>query len=440
MVPDPRIFCNSPWYELNIYWDGSYGFCCQASHKVYSDTADHPYRVQTMSIQDWINSVPMRHSRLAMFGAEPNSFCSKCYDEEKFRTDSRRHRSNQKSVIFTRTAFDQSYLQSPGFPMFEQARLHDGDCSKLPIDIHIDLGNYCNLACKMCSPQASSKIAAQHVQWNIKEAGAYIGTDWTRDEATWNRILTELASIQQLRNVHFMGGETLITKRFEDFIDFMTEQGRLDVGLSFVTNGTMFNERIMAKLQKFSRVGIEVSIESLDATNSYQRQGTDQHAVMQNIQRYLTWCDGSRITLTLRPAISILTIGSYVDLLRYALDRQLVVQALLVTSPRYLDARILPASVKQIYLARYHRLMQEAQLDHEPVRSDYNTSDPAEVRRIIANQIHQCCSLLTAAEPDNAEQLTAEMVAWCRRWDDVYGYDARTIYPELVSVWDQHGY
>ena len=439
-MPDSKIFCNSPWYELHIYWDGSYGFCCQESHKVYPAGTLHRYRVQEMSIKDWYNSDPMRHSRLAMFGTEYNSFCSKCYTEEKFGSDSRRHRSNQKSVIFTRTAFDQSYQQSPGHAKFEHARLHDGDWSGLPIDVHIDLGNYCNLACKMCSPQSSSKIAAQHVQWYMKEAAAYVGTDWTRDEATWQRVLTELASIRQLRNVHFMGGETLITKRFEDFVDFMIEQDRVDVGLSFVTNGTVFNERILTKLQKFSRLGIEVSIESIDTTNSYQRQGTDQQAVMRNIERYLARCDGSAVTLTLRPAISLLTIGSYIGLLSYALEKQLIVKALLVTNPLYLDARILPDTVKKIYLDRYRDLMDQTRLDHDNVSADYNTSNPNEYRRVIANQIQQCQALLTTPEPDNAEQLRAEMVTWCRRWDDVYGYDARTIYPELRHLLDRHGY
>lgn len=393
-----------------------------------------------MSIREWINSEPMRQSRLAMFGNQPNSFCSRCHVEEKFGTDSRRLRNNQKSVIFTKNAFDHSYQQSPGYSMFEQSRLYDGVCDELPVDIHIDLGNYCNLACKMCSPQASSKIAAQHVQWDIKEAAAFVGTDWTRDETTWHRVLNELYSIKKLKNIHFMGGETLITKRFEEFVDFMIAQDRLDLCFSFVTNGTVFNEPLLEKLMKFSRVGIEVSIESLDATNSYQRQGTDQQAVMRNIERYLAWCDGSAVTLTLRPAISILTIGSYPGLLTYALEKQLTIKGLLVTNPAYLDSRILPKPVKQLYLDRYQDLIDLTGLHQEDVSADYNTSDHNQYRRVIANQIQQCQSLLTQPEPDSAEALLAEMVSWCRRWDNVYGYNARAIYPELQEVLDRHGY
>ena len=393
-----------------------------------------------MTVNEWINSRPMRDSRLAMFGTTPNSFCSKCQTEETYGHDSRRCRSNQKSVIFTHAAFDQSYRQSPGYQRFEHARWHDGECFELPIDVHIDLGNFCNLACKMCSPQASSQIAAQHLRWGMQEAGKFLHTDWTRDDAVWQRFLTELAGIENLRNVHFMGGETLITKRFEHFVDFMLEQNRLDLCLSFVTNGTVFNQRLMDKLLKFSRVGIEVSIESLDATNSYQRQGTDQDMVMRNLEKYLSLCDQDQTTVALRPAVSALTIGSYPDLLSYAFDKQLVVKALLVTNPRYLDARILPKTIKSSYLRRYTELINSLDLTDIDLTVDSNTSDPHQYKRIIANQIHQCRALLEDAEPVDADLLRSQMIAWCRRWDDIYGYDARQIYPEFREMLDRHGY
>lgn len=439
-MPNPAIFCNSPWYELQIYWDGSLGFCCQASHKIFPQQEKHLYNVQNMSIKQWFNSDPMRAVRRDMFGDAPNTFCSRCYHEETYSTTSRRHRSNQKSVIFTRSAFTRSYQQSPGHDSFEHSRLNGGDYDGMPIDLHIDLGNYCNLACKMCKPAASSRIAKQHKRWGIASASEYINTDWTRDERTWQRVLSELAGISNLRNIHFMGGETLLTKRFEDFVDFMMQQQRFDLNFSFVTNGTVFNEQIMAKLYRFNRVGIEVSIESLDSTNSYQRQGTDQTLVMHNLKRYQNCCDNDRISLTVRPAISLLTIGSYPELLTYAYRRQLIVKSLLVTNPAYLDVRVLPQPVKDRYLARYERLITDLDLDQGDLGSDYNESNPAEYQRVIKNQIVQCQSVLREPEPTDAEKFRADLVAWCRRWDDIYGYDAREIYPEFKDMLDRHGY
>jgi sulfatase maturation enzyme AslB (radical SAM superfamily) len=309
----------------------------------------------------------------------------------------------------------------------------------MPIDLHIDLGNYCNLACKMCGPKASSAIAAQEVKWGNLSAQQYVGTDWTRDEAVWNRVLDELAGIDNLNNIHFMGGETLITKRFKDFVDHMIACGRTDLNFSFVTNGTTFNKSLLDKLKKFDRVGIEVSIETVTEHNSYQRQGTDTQLVLKNIQQYLEYCNGTSITLTARPAISALTIGNYHSLLRYCLEHKIMVKSLWVTHPTFLNPQILPKSVRNQYIDNYKYLVQEYNLTGDHL-VDYNESDPNQLSRIILSQINQCLNMLQQDQLPNSDQCLKEMVAWCRKWDDVYGYNARDLYPELTEILDQYGY
>jgi len=439
-MPDQQIFCNAPWYELQIYWDGSLGFCCQEYHKVYPESESGIYNIKNMTIREWFDSEPMRQTRMSMFGKDSNSICQRCYFEEDHSSTSRRHRCNQKSVIFTRTAFQDSYQQSPGYDKFENSRYSNGAYDGMPIDLHIDLGNYCNLSCKMCNPKASSQIASQYIKWGLEEARPYLRSDWTKDPLVWNRVLDELANIPKLKNVHFMGGETLITKRFEDFVDFMLERGRTDLHFSFVTNGTTFNQQLLDKLKKFKRVGIEISIESLDETNAYQRQGTDQKLVMQNIDQYLDQCDGDQITLTIRPAISLLTIGSYAELLEWCLNRNLVIKSLIVTRPDYLSVAILPEKVKDLYIDRYQKLFDKYSLGNENNVRDYNESDPHQIRLIIKNQIEQCVNLLSAPCPDNVDILYQQLISWCQKWDKIFGYDATKIYPELLELFEEHGY
>jgi len=439
-MPNKDIFCNSPWYELQIYWDGSLGFCCHTHEKLYADDQSQTYNVKNMSIQQWFDSKYMRKARQIMFNTSANSMCTRCYHEEQYSATSRRHRSNQKSVIFTRTNFNESYEQSPGYDKFEHSRINSGAYTGLPIDLHIDLGNYCNLTCKMCRPEASSSIAVQHVKWGIQSAREFVGTDWTRDDATWDRVLTELASIPNLCNVHFMGGETLITPRFNDFVDFMIAHGRLDLNFSFVTNGTSFDSELMSKLTKFNRIGIEISIETLTEHNAYQRQGTDTAQVLNNIEQYMSWADGDSNTVTMRPAISLLTIGTYHTLLRYCLEHQLLVKGLIVGKPDFLDARILPTTVKQLYKKRYEDFLIEFDLDKEDPTVDYNESDPHQLRRVIKNQAMQCINLLSTDTVQDHKHKLRDMVEHCRKWDTVHGYNALTLYPELADVFIEHGY
>ena len=256
------IFCNTPWYETHIYWDGSFGICCQESRKLY-DSADATYNIHTMTLAEWFNSEPVKQLRMNILSATPTDICSRCYHEESLCGTSRRHKANQKSVIFTRTAFIDSYQQSPGYKHFDHSRTHNGEATTQPIDLHIDLGNYCNLACKMCWSVASSKIATQYVKWGHTDHKQYLGMDWTKNAETWNRFLNELLDIPKLQNIHLMGGETLLTSRFEELVDFMIAHNRFDICFGFVTNGTKFNKSLINKLTRFKRVGIEVSIETV---------------------------------------------------------------------------------------------------------------------------------------------------------------------------------
>jgi hypothetical protein len=235
-----------------------------------------------------------------------------------------------------------------------------------------------------------------------------------------------------------MGGETLLTNRFEDLVDFMIEHNRLDICWSFVTNGTVFKPELMKKLQRFPRVGIEVSIETLDARNAYQRQGTDTDQVLHNIRKYLEYCNGSSITITLRPAVSALTVGGYGSLLEYALANNFVVKGLQVTRPAHLRIDTLPVSIRLQYRDQYLSILQ--QLETVEVDGDYNASDPNNTSRTVKKQAQLVLALLDQPEHPAQAARFAELVAHCQRWDQVYNLDARLIYPEWQELLDQYGY
>jgi sulfatase maturation enzyme AslB (radical SAM superfamily) len=290
----------------------------------------------------------------------------------------------------------------------------------------------------MCNPRASSTIASQQVQWGIESSRQYLGTDWTRNQTVWDNFKQQLLDLPGLNNIHFMGGETLLTPRFEDLVDTMIEQERFDLCFSFVTNGTVFKPELIRKLQKFRRVGIEVSIETVDAHNAYQRQGTDTDLVLNNIDRYLEYCNGTSVTVALRPAPSLLSIGYYTGVLKYALDRQLIVKSNLCINPRFLSAEVLPESIKRQYQQPYRQLLD--QLTDIAVDKDYNASDPHNCLQAIKEQALMCLTVLETPTPADSDQQLEALVRHCERWDRVYGYNARDLYPEFEQILDRYGY
>ena len=432
-MSNKSVFCNTPWYEAHIYWNGDLGICCQESHKLYS-SEESQYNIKNMSLKDWFNSEPVRKLRRDILSDERFDLCSMCYKEQEFGGTSRRHRANQKSAIFTESAFDQSYQQSPGLIHFEHSRNHNGYSNTLPIDLHIDLGNYCNLACKMCWAGASTKIATQHVKWGIQEDKKYLKNDWTKDKVVWNRFLNDLLEIPKLKNIHLMGGETLLTKKFEEMVDFMIAHKRFDLNWSFVTNGTVFNQPLMDKLKQFQRVGIEVSIETASPHNEYVRQGTDNSVVMETINKYLEY-NNEYFSVTLRPAISALTVGYYDTLLEFAIKKKLLIKSLIVSTPDYLDINSLPLSVKHEYQKKYRKLLEKfKEIDSS---SEFNQSDTANYQQSILMQINQVITLL---EKNHNNKKFKDLVKHCQRWDQELGLDALELYPELGEEFKKHGY
>jgi uncharacterized Fe-S cluster-containing radical SAM superfamily protein len=428
-MANSNIFCNTLWYEAHIYWDGSLGICCQESRKL---STDPKFNIRNMSLTEWFNSEPVRQFRLEMLSNDPTDLCSTCYKETEASNTSRRHRANLKSVIFTKqkNVFDESFKQSPGYKHFMFSKENNGLTNTLPIDLHIDLGNHCNLACKMCWPGASTTIASQYVKWGM-DADQYLGVDWTKDKEVWTKFLNELVTIPKLKNIHFMGGETLLSPRLEQLVDFMIENQRFDINFSFVTNGTVYKPDLIEKLKKFPRVGIEISIETTTKHNDYIRQGSKVAEVLDNIKKYKKLCQGSDVSVTLRPAISALSIGNYHTLLNFCLEEQLLIKSLLVTNPEYLNAKNIPYDIRKNYVEPYIKLLEK--LPTIDISVDYNESDTNNYLYNIKTQISQILSILhNQSELTNQDQL----FEWCKRWDQVYDFDMLELYPEFREMYD----
>jgi len=440
-VPNKDVFCNSPWYELHIFWDGSFGYCCaQTPHRPYPEHFSSLYNIKTMSISEWQNSKPMKLARLSMHTDTKNELCNACWYQEEFGKTSRRHKSNSKSVLF-KQAFDESFAQSPNYDVFNYSIANEGLTKQLPVDLHIDLGNYCNLTCKFCCPEASSKISRQYSKWGLLDNQS-VAIDWTKDEDVWSGFLEQVISIPEIRNIHFMGGETLITPRFEDFIDELIKHNRCDIRISFVTNGTSYNSALMTKLSKFIRVGIEISIETLTKHNEYIRQGTKNSVVIGNINKYIKLSTLNRsINVVIRPAVSLLSIGYYHTLLKFCLDNKLVVKSNNVirevgwNSTKCLDVCILPTDIKNKYKAHYENLIND--IDVDVLIDDFNESDPHNYKNIIKDECIKCISML---EGKSNPELYPDMIELLSKWDKLYCLNAIDLYPEMRDLLIAHGY
>lgn len=424
MIPNKDIFCNSPWFEIQIYWNGDYGICCAERHKITHSGYDQQteYNIRTMSIRDWYNTSVLSEFKNKLFGNEKLSNCERCYVEQTNTGTSRRHKQLQKSVIFQNN-FTESYQQSPNLPKFEN------QLPSVPVDFHVDLGNYCNLACKMCWSGASSTIAKQNVIWGDESARPYLGVDWTKDQTVWDRFCNELLDIP-IKNLHFMGGETTIQPRFKQLLKFLIHHGRHDINVSFVSNCTNWDSELLDLLLEFNRVGLECSIETVTRHNDYIRQGSNIEHVLENIQKYKQIADNDRVAVTVRPVISNLSIGTFHTLLRYCLENQMLMKSNPLVRPEFMMVKHLPDSIKQEYKKPYMQLIEDYDLDMD-IKQDINESNINRLSDIIAIYIRQALNLLDTPESQDSLDKLSELKAHCKKWDSVYNLNMKDLYPEF---------
>ena len=241
-----KVFCNTPWFEVKINADGTYQ-TCGAQPKHTSNSYMKNYNVFNLSVNDWINSEYQRNVRLHKLNGIPESLCSICYKEDEIGSSSKRIRDNLKSKI-NPNQFEKTFKQSPHFQIFEESK-NSGFTNVKPISYHLSLGNECNLACKMCSPWSSSRIAVAAIKDGTHTGPARL--NWTDNETAWQSVLSQICSTPNLEFVHIIGGEPMLTNRFEQLVDQLIAAKISNIYLGFTTNGTIWNESLIKKLKFF---------------------------------------------------------------------------------------------------------------------------------------------------------------------------------------------
>jgi organic radical activating enzyme len=123
-------------------------------------------------------------------------------------------------------------------------------------ELDIFPSNTCNLTCVMCNPKFSSSVAAEQ-----KKLG-WITEIYNFDET--DLILDSLKKLPNLQYIHIAGGEFFYSKHCLRILEAIKLAKVPNV--SFITNGTICNEKHVSILKEFKNLSLRFSI---DGTNDY---------------------------------------------------------------------------------------------------------------------------------------------------------------------------
>lgn len=174
-------------------------------------------------------------------------------------------------------------------------------------NIEMTFGNLCNLACRICHPEYSSKWVSEKGRLGEKKYPIYT---WHKDQRLMSNIKEITASAERMTIV---GGEPFLTEipEHEDFLRYFVEIGQAEkLTLHYITNGTTFpSDTIISLLKKFKSIDIQLSIDGTGAQFEYNRWPGKWKTVHENIKKYQSLTEETKnITISISHTISAFTI------------------------------------------------------------------------------------------------------------------------------------
>ena len=361
---DEPSLCVLPWSHLNLKIDGSVQLCCQGPH--LKDIDGNPMTVYEHSLGDIWNSADMRAIRSAMVSGDRVEGCRKCWEVEDRGGFSRRMHAN---YLFLKEGKSMRQLKS--------GTVRDSfHCHPSPCDYQLDLGNTCNLMCRTCSSQYSSRIAADPVRrrWESVSfrAGKWSGnndtTDYTPGDAEVRPVRSRFTSNlpwyedhdflfgellvhpKHISGLQIIGGEPMVTRQLAPIIIHIASKGvPKRVTLHLTTNGTIFDSSLFNIMAGFRKLHISISIDGIGEYFEYIRYPGKWADILEHLDSYIK---ARNVKLSILPTFHIYNALHITDLFRFCDDRNLRLIFNTLWTPRFLAASVLPPKARSVAIDR----------------------------------------------------------------------------------------
>ena len=288
----PATVCAQPWISLDINSTGEFKPCCFFKETILDDNGT-AFHVTTHSLKQVYNSNYLKDLRAQFVKGERPAPCVRCWNEERDGAHSKRMLLKHRFLPYS---FDANWEQN--------------DIENLKF-VSFAAGNICNLKCRICNPESSSKIAEEqlklipskekksHTVYQNLVKGRWIDN---QDLTIWDQMFDSDINIEYF---DISGGEPMLQVRHFWALQKIIDQGRSEqVQLRYNTNGTIFPDDYTDLWKKFKLVSLDVSIDNIQDRIEYERSGVEWDLLQLNLSKFFN-LQSDKIKINLHLAISI---------------------------------------------------------------------------------------------------------------------------------------
>ncbi len=299
-----NTFCIQPWVSLYMSPAGGIYPCCLV------DTQDTPAGdVLIESLTSIRAGENMKEIRRKMVAGETVSLCKNCTHQDQTKGYSFRNDYNEGA--------DDSIADKI---------LPSGELNGIDIDyIDFRFSNLCNLECRTCGSELSSKIGNGHRGYHpvrkqelmdraLLSAGGVIAIE----NAKSNFFMTDIVPIlDTVKTIYTAGGEPLMHVENYKILEYLIEKELFNKSLIYSTNLSTLKYKdfdYVSAWEKFQYVNVFCSIDYFDEGLSYIRQGANPNQIFKNLRRLV---DHPTIMVRIATVVSIYNIYNMCDFVEY---------------------------------------------------------------------------------------------------------------------------
>lgn len=434
-----KTFCILPWMHLSTRPNGDYRMCCYVDkNNIIKDS--HSFNAGTSNIVDVFNSEYMRKIRLKMLKGEWNKDCERCREKELVGVNS--GRLNWMHLV---SKFDLDIL-----PITNE----DGSVNALPIYLDIRLGNFCNLACRMCSSTDSSKWYKEHMELN--KSNKIVDThgdillklnsnnklytndySWYKNSNFWEQLDFIIDNTDKLL-LYLVGGEPLIIKEHETFLNRYsnTEQAK-KIMLSYNTNLTSVPDKFVQQWKSFKSVKLSCSVDGMKSVTEYQRWPSKWNIILKNLIKINNLCrsDNRKFTSTIDCVVTIYSVFHIPEFIWWLLNNDLnyisntlrprnVLNIIIADRPMCLTIKLLPNSIQTKIKEKYSKWIGEI-----------NTSKfDSELKNNVIKTLEKILQFMSKGKPKNKNKNLEEFKRYTLFLDKSRNQNLLDVVPELEEL------
>lgn len=321
--------CPLPFSAMFVRNNGDSGPCCRYS-KILGTINENT------TASDVFNNSQFNNLRQQMLEGKKPQDCSRCWKQEEKGSPSLRQYMLKK------------YQKMLNSQWIDDIKIRAMD---------ITPSFLCNFKCRVCSRELSSSIASEDLKFAKTEQEANIikkEINLTKKDFDFDMLCHSIEQADGLEYITILGGEPLLWKDLEKFLDFMiaTEKAN-SCRLEFNTNGSSYPENIIKKISKFKFCQVLFSVDNVGDRSETERGG-DWQTVKCNLEKFAN-LDRNKFEVSLAPTVNIQNLLYLDELETLAESLQLHIVWSYLDKPKILAIDNITKKMKDAVLEKYSK-------------------------------------------------------------------------------------